>query len=194
LSARRPSVPGFVIGRNIVKGEVVETTKILFVVADLSQMWVIADVPEKDVPFLPRQDSPRAQAIEVHLDSYPGTLFHGTITYIGNVVDPSTRTLRVRLELPNPDLKLKAQMYATIRLYSEPEENVLVVPEAAVQSRREERFVFVQRDAQTFQMRPVKVGESNGEVVRILEGISEGERVVTKNAFTLKSELFGGQV
>jgi cobalt-zinc-cadmium efflux system membrane fusion protein len=100
----------------------------------------------------------------------------------------------VRLEVSNPDLKLKAEMFAMVRMYSEPEDHVLVVPESAVQTRREERFVFVRSAPHTFQVRRVEVGESNGQVFKVLRGLEEGEEVVTKNAFTLKSELFGDQV
>jgi membrane fusion protein, heavy metal efflux system len=185
---------GFVIARNIVVGEVVETTEILFVVADLSQVWVIADVPEIEVPFLPGKWSPRAKSIEVRLPSYPDTVFHGPITYVGNVIDPRTRTLRVRLELPNPEFRLKAEMYAMIRVYSEPEGDMLVVPQSAVQSRREKRFVFIQSSRATFEVRWVETGESNGEMTTIVKGLQEGDYIVTKNAFTLKSELFGDQV
>lgn len=185
---------GVVIARNLTEGEVVETTETLFIVADLSHVWVMANVPEQDVAFLPRPGTPRAQSVDVQLPSYPDAPFRGAITYIGNVVDPKTRTLPIRIELPNPQYRLKAEMYAMIRIYSEAEDNVLVVPESAVQSRREERFVFVQRAAHTFEARPVEVGESNGEVVKILKGVQEGDLVVTKSAFTLKSELFGDQV
>lgn len=185
---------GFVIARNIVVGEVVGTTETLFVIADLSHMWVIADVPENDVPFLPTKGTPRAEAVEVRLPSYPNEVFRGPITYVGNVVDPRTRTLRVRLELPNPDYRLKAEMYAMIRLYSESEEDVLAVPQAAVQSRREKQFVFFKSGRSTFEVRWVETGESNGEMTRIVSGLQEGDSIVTKNAFTLKSELFGDQV
>ena len=185
---------GFVIARNIVAGEVVETTETLFVVADLSQVWVIADVPEQDIPFLPAKGTMRAESVEVRLPSYPDTVFRGPITYVGNVVDQRTRTLRVRLELPNPEFRLKAEMYAMIRVYSEPERDMLVVPQSAVQSRREKRFVFLQRARTTFEVRWVETGESNGEMTTIVKGLQEGDYVVTKNAFTLKSELFGDQV
>jgi cobalt-zinc-cadmium efflux system membrane fusion protein len=185
---------GFVIARNIVVGEVVETTETLFVVSDLSRVWVIADVPEQDVPFLPAKGTLRAESVEVRLPSYPDVVFRGPITYVGNVVDPRTRTLRVRLELPNPDFKLKAEMYATIRLYSEPEQDVLVVPQAAVQNRQEKRFVFIQSGPATFEVRWVETGESNDEVMTIVEGLQEGDYIVTRNAFTLKSEIFGDQV
>jgi membrane fusion protein, heavy metal efflux system len=185
---------GFVIARNIVAGEVAETTETLFVVADLSQVWVIADVPEQDVPFLPAKGTLRAESVEVRLPSYPDVVFRAPITYVGNVVDPRTRTLRVRLELPNPDFKLKAEMYAMIRVYSEPEQDVLAVPQAAVQSRREKQFVFIQSSRATFEVRWVETGESNDEVTIIVQGLQEGDYIVTKNAFTLKSELFGDQV
>ena len=185
---------GFVIARNIVIGEVVDTTETLFVIADLSYMWVIADVPENDVPFLPAKGTPRAESVEVRLPSYPNDVFRGPITYVGNVVDPRTRTLRVRLELPNPNFRLKAEMYALIRIDSEPKEQALVVPQGAVQSRREKQFVFLQSGRATFEVRWVETGESNGEVTTIVKGLQEGDYIVTQNAFTLKSELFGDQV
>jgi multidrug efflux pump subunit AcrA (membrane-fusion protein) len=85
-------------------------------------------------------------------------------------------------------------MYAMIRVYSEPEGDMLVVPQAAVQTRREKRFVFIQSARATFEVRWVETGESNGEMTTIVKGLQEGDYIVTKNAFTLKSELFGDQV
>jgi cobalt-zinc-cadmium efflux system membrane fusion protein len=85
-------------------------------------------------------------------------------------------------------------MYATIRVHSLPERNVLMIPEQAVQRERDRRFVFVQRDATTFEARDVSLGETNGEVIKILDGLREGEPVVMKGAFILKSELFGDEI
>jgi cobalt-zinc-cadmium efflux system membrane fusion protein len=102
--------------------------------------------------------------------------------------------MNLRLELPNPQRKLKPEMYATIRVYSLPEPGVLIVPEAAVQRERDRRFVFVQRDAQTFEARDVKLGDGNGEVVKVLDGLQEGEPVVVKGAYVLKSELLSDQI
>ncbi|MGE0646214.1 MAG: efflux RND transporter periplasmic adaptor subunit [Nitrospira sp.] len=133
-------------------------------------------------------------SLEVRLPSYPGEVFRGPITYVGNIVDPRTRTLRVRLELPNSDYRLKAEMYAMIRLYSELEEDVLAVPPAAVQSRREKQFVFIRIARATFEVRWVETGKSNGDMTTIVKGLQEGDFIVTKNAFALKSELFGDQV
>jgi membrane fusion protein, heavy metal efflux system len=189
---------GRVIARNLTKGEVVEVTEKLFTVADLSEVWVLANIPEKDITFI-RADAGTDKAgveqlVEVLLTAYPGEVFHGKVTYVGDVLDVATRTMNLRLELPNPHRKLKPEMYATIRVHSLPEHGVLVVPEGAVQRERDRRFVFVQLDSHTFEARDVTVGESNGEVVKILDGLQEGEPVVVKGAYVLKSELLSDQI
>ena len=190
---------GRVIARNLTKGEVVEVTEKLFTISDLSEVLVMANIPEKDIPFI-RADvgssdkSGVEQLVEVLLTAYPGEVFHGKITYVGDVLDAATRTMKLRLEVPNPHRRLKPEMYATIRVHSLPEPNVLMVPEVAVQRERERRFVFVQRDARTFEARDVILGESNGAVVKVLDGLREGEPVVVKGAFVLKSELLSDQI
>ena len=189
---------GRVIARNLTKGEVVEVTEKLFTVADLSEVWVLANIPEKDITFI-RADagtdkSGVEQLVEVLLTAYPGEVFYGKVTYVGDVLDVATRTMNLRLELPNPHRKLKPEMYATIRVHSLPEQGVLMVPEGAVQRERDRRFVFVQRDAHTFEARDVTLGESNGEMVKILDGIQEGEPIVVKGAYVLKSELLSDQI
>jgi cobalt-zinc-cadmium efflux system membrane fusion protein len=185
---------GRVIVRNLTKGEVVETTEKLFVVADLSVVWVLANIPEKDIPFIKQDAAAEGQIVEVLVNAYPDEVFRGKITYVGDVLDIATRTMNLRLELPNDHKKLKPEMFATIRVYSEPEPNVLMVPERAVQRDRDRRFVFVQREPNTFETRDVRLGQSNGQDVKILDGLVEGESIVTNGAFILKSEKFGEQI
>jgi cobalt-zinc-cadmium efflux system membrane fusion protein len=189
---------GRVIARNLTKGEVVEVTEKLFTVADLSEVWVLANIPEKDITFIradaATEKSGVEQLVEVLVTAYPGEVFYGKVTYVGDVLDVATRTMNLRLELPNPHRKLKPEMYATIRVHSLPEHNVLMVPEAAVQRERDRRFVFVQRDSQTFEARDVTLAESNGEVVKVLDGLQEGEPIVVKGAYVLKSELLSDQI
>ncbi len=185
---------GRVISRNLTKGEVVETTEKLFAVADLSEVWVLGNIPEKDIPFIHQEGGGPGQKIEILLNAYPNEVFHGKITYVGDVLEARTRTMNLRIEMSNPDRKLKPEMYATIRVYSEPEKNVLAVPEQAVQRERDRKFVFVQRNEDTFEVRDVTLGESNGEVVKVIDGLREGEKVVTAGAFVLKSELLGEQL
>lgn len=183
---------GRVILRNVTKGEVVEVTHRLFTIADLSTVWALADIPEKDIPFIQKAERTEGrQIVEVRLNAYPDEVFHGTVTYVGDVLDVATRTMNLRLELPNPDLKLKPEMYATVRVYSRPTTGALTVPDNAIQRDRERRFVFVSRDSRTFEARDVKLGDSNGNQVTIVEGLHEGEQVVTNGGFILKSELTG---
>lgn len=180
---------GRIIGRNLTRGEVVETTEKLFVIADLSEVWVQANIPEKDIPFVHSIHASGGNQVEVRINAYPKEVFKGTITYVGDILDPVTRTMQLRLELPNSDGRLKPEMFATIRLYSEAQPDRLAVPEAALQRDQGRTFVFVRRTANEYELREVHVGESNGTVAAILGGLNEGEPVVTHGAFVLKSEL-----
>jgi len=180
---------GRIIGRKLTRGEVVETTENLFVIADLSEVWVQANIPEKDIPFVHSIHASGGRQVEVRINAYPKEVFKGTITYVGDVLDPVTRTMQLRIELPNQDGRLKPEMFATIRLFSEAQPDRLAVPEAALQRDQGRVFVFVQRSANEYELREVHVGESNGIVTSILSGLSEGEPVVTHGAFILKSEL-----
>ena len=180
---------GRVIVRDLTKGELVETTHKLFVVADLSTVWVVANVSEKDVSYMHHASVVPNQPVEVFVTAYPDDVFQGTVAYVGDVLDTTTRTMQVRLTLENHTGRLKPEMFATIRVLSESGSNVLVVPEAAVQHDRDRSFVFVQNEPGVFEARTIKVGEKNGTFAEVLEGVQEGEAVVKEGAFTLKSEL-----
>jgi cobalt-zinc-cadmium efflux system membrane fusion protein len=179
----RAPFAGRVIMRNITRGEVVETTQKLFTVADLSDVWVLGSVPEKDVHFVHHD-----QSVEVRVAAYPQEVFPGKITYIGDVLDPTTRTMRLRVTVPNPQRRLKPEMFAMVRVYAAPKADVLMVPVAAVQRGPSGAMIFVRRDTREFEARMVKLGEESGEVVTVLDGLREGEQVVTKGAFVLKSQ------
>lgn len=185
---------GRIIGRNLTRGEVVETTEKLYVVADLSEVWVQANIPEKDIPFVHSIHASGGTQAEVRINAYPREIFRGTITYVGDVLDPATRTMQLRLELPNPDGRLKPEMFATIRLHSESQPDRLAVPDAALQREQDRTFVFVRRSPDEYEVRDVQIGESNGTITTILGGLSEGDPVVTHGAFVLKSELLKKQV
>ncbi|MEK6586071.1 MAG: efflux RND transporter periplasmic adaptor subunit [Nitrospirota bacterium] len=180
---------GRIIVRKLTRGEVVETTDNLFVIADLSEVWVQANIPEKDIPFAHSIHASGDRQVEVRINAYPKEVFRGTITYVADVLDPVTRTMQLRIELPNQDGRLKPEMFATIRLFSEAQPEQLAVPEAALQRDQGRTFVFVQRSPNEYELREVHVGESNGTVTAILGGLNEGEPVVTHGAFVLKSEL-----
>jgi len=180
---------GRVIARNLTKGEVVETTRKLFAVADLSTLWVVGNVSEKDISYVQRATAVPNQPVEVHVAAYPDEVFQGIVSYVGDVLDTATRTMQVRLTLANPTGRLKPEMFVTIRVSSEPAPDVLVVPEAAVQHDRNRSFVFVQQETGVFEARTIRLGDRNGTFAEVLEGVREGETVVREGAFILKSEL-----
>ena len=185
---------GRIIGRKLTRGEVVETTENLFVIADLSEVWVLANIPEKDIPFVHSVHASGGTQVDVRINAYPKEVFKGTITYVADVLDPITRTMQLRIELPNKDGRLKPEMFSSIRLFSESQPDRLAVPEAALQRDQGRTFVFVQRGANEYEMREVHIGESNGTLTSILGGLNEGEPVVTHGAFVLKSELLKNPV
>lgn len=185
---------GRVIARNITRGEVVETSQKLFVVADLSTVWVVGNVSEKDISYVHGATGIPNQPIEVEVAAYPGESFQGIISYVGDVLDPATRTMQVRLKVANSAGRLKPEMFAKIRISSEPAPDVLIVPETAVQQDRDRSFVFVQQEAGVFEARTVRLGNRNGVFAEVLDGIREGETVVTEGAFILKSELLKPEV
>lgn len=136
----RAPFDGRIIMRNITRGEVVETHQKFFTVANLTDVWVVGNVPEKDVRFI-RKD----QKVDVVLAAYPHAIFSGTITYVGDTLDPATRTMRLRVTVPNPDRLLKPEMFAAIRVYAASSPDELSLPIEAVQSGPAGPMVFVQR-------------------------------------------------
>ncbi|HMS86220.1 MAG TPA: efflux RND transporter periplasmic adaptor subunit [Nitrospira sp.] len=180
----RAPFDGRVITRNITRGEVVETDQTLFTVVNLTDVWVIGKVPEKDIRFI-RKD----QSVNVVLAAYPYAIFKGTITYVGDMLDPSTRTMRLRITMPNPERLLKPEMFTIVSVYVASSGDALSVPLAAVQDGPVGKMVFVQGETGTFEARTVTLGNEEGDVVRVLEGVKTGEQVVTKGSFALKSEM-----
>jgi cobalt-zinc-cadmium efflux system membrane fusion protein len=179
---------GRVIARNVTKGEVIETDDMLFQVADLSIVWVIVNVPEKDIAYVQRSAGQNRTA-DITVSAYPHEMFQGRMTRIGEALDPVTRTLRVRIETPNVQQRLKPEMFAIVRIESDQDPGALAVPASAVQQDRGESIVFVQLDDRQFQRRPVRLGEESHAMFKVLEGLREHERVVTHGAFVLKTEL-----
>lgn len=166
----------------------VETNHKLFTVANLTNVWVVANVPEKDIPFLQRS-AYRDRSVEILLSAYPHEVFRGKITYVGDMLDPATRTMQIRVEVPNPEGRLKPEMFASVRVFSDPEPNALTIPSTAVLQHKGETVVFVQLDPQQFERRAVKLDSESGDLFKVRDGLREGDPVVVSGAFVLKSEL-----
>ncbi len=182
--AIRAPFAGRVIMRNITRGEVVETSRNCFTIADLSDVWVVANVPEKDVRFIRPKDR-----VHVMVPAYPHGLFSGAVTYISDVLDPSTRTMRVRVTVLNPDRTLKPEMFAMVRVFASPQPEALAVPLMAVQQDGTGKLLFVRQPDHRFESRRVLLGDELDGKTIVLEGLHEGEEVVVKGAFAIKSEF-----
>jgi cobalt-zinc-cadmium efflux system membrane fusion protein len=182
-------ITGRVIMRNLTRGEIVEMAQKIFTVADLSDVWVVGKVPEKDMQFIHRD-----QSVEIRATAYPGRVFPGTITHVSDVLDPATRTIRLRVTVPNPKKLLKPEMFAMVRVYAEPEPEVAMVPVSAVQRSGESSYVFVQLEEGRFEKRPVVLGPETDQVVAVLDGLREGDLIVTAGTFVLRSEFEKSQI
>ncbi|MGE0825889.1 MAG: efflux RND transporter periplasmic adaptor subunit [Candidatus Binatia bacterium] len=173
---------GIVIEKMAVKGMRAEPGMKLYRIADLSTVWLLADIYEYEVPLVRE-----GQQVTVSLSYYPGETFHGKITYIYPYLDTQTRTNKVRLEFANPQGKLKPGMYANseIEIHLGP---TLTVPESAVLQSGLRQLVFVEQDQGVFAPREVKLGVKAGSQFAVLAGLVAGERVVTSGNFLLDSE------
>jgi RND family efflux transporter MFP subunit len=180
--AFRSPVTGFVTEKRAVQGLHVMPGESLYRIADLSIVWVDADIYERELPLL-RRGAPAT----VTLDAYPGARFQGRVIYIYPFVDEKTRTVKARFELSNRDGRLKPGMYANVVL-SSPAQSGLVVPLDAVLDSGTEQVLFVAKGDGHFEPRHVQVGQRLGDTVEIREGVKEGEQVATGATFFLDSE------
>jgi membrane fusion protein, heavy metal efflux system len=188
-SVIRAPFAGVVIKAQIAPGDMFDTDRELFSIADLSRVWVQAEVYEKDLGRIQV-----GQSAFVTVDTYPGEQFKGQVTYLGDILDPQTRTARVRCEVPNPEVRLKLDMFASIALPTHFSQRGLVVPAAAIQELEGKDVVFVRKSDTGFEIRPVTKGKILNELVEIQAGIREGEQIVSQGAFHLKSIALSGEI
>ena len=177
---------GVVTEAHVSPGQTIESTSELFMIANLSEVWVQAEVFEKDLGRI-RLGQPAA----ISVDTYPGERFRGRVTYISDILDHHTRTAKVRCEVANRDLRLKLDMFATVLLPTTFSRRTLAVPVGALQQLDGKDVIFVKADTTRFEARAVKIGRSVDGLVEISSGLREGEVVVVEGAFHLKSILAG---
>jgi Cu(I)/Ag(I) efflux system membrane fusion protein len=176
-------VSGIVTRKLVVPQQYVMAGETLFEVADLSTVWVEADVYEHDLPRIAI-----GQRVSVSSPALPGYELPGRVSFIQPVVTGETRTTRVRIELPNRNLQLKPDMYVTVKLFSGTARPALMLPASAVIDRGMQQFVWVEVSPGTFAPRQVKVGTRTADRVEIVSGLAGGESVVVEGAFLIDSE------
>ena len=175
-------ISGYVLEMNLREGMYVTPDLELYTLADLSKIWVLADFYEYEIP-----EVKLGQQASISLAYFPGKTFRGKVTYIYPVLDPKTRTVKVRFEFPNPQWKLKPGMFANVEL-TIPLGKRLVVPNSAVLDSGTEQRIFVTQGNGMFEPRTVQVGVRTQQWYEILKGVKAGETVVSSANFLLDSE------
>jgi Cu(I)/Ag(I) efflux system membrane fusion protein len=179
---------GIVIEKLVLQGQYVKEGDPLFNIADLSSVWTELEVYENDFPFIKT-----GQRVEIISQSYPDKTFNGRVSYIYPFLDPKTRTVRVRVEIPNPGLRLKPDMYvnASVKI---PLGNVLAVPVTAVLDTGKRKVVWMETKPGMFVPRDVQTGVRVGDYLQILSGLLRGDKIAATGGYLIDSEaqLRGG--
>ena len=191
LIAVTSPINGSVIERTATQGEVVSPEKPLFTVADLSKLWVIIDIYEKDLSRIKS-----GTAVKVSTTAYAEKSFRGFISYLGEVMDEKTRTVKARVEVENANRLLKPGMFATVTIDAKgvQAEKAIMIPEEAVFLDGTKNYVFIQTAPEKFEMREITAGRTLGKRLEVIRGLKQGEPVAVKGAFILKSELKKGEL
>jgi Cu(I)/Ag(I) efflux system membrane fusion protein len=174
---------GVVLERNAVDGMRANPGDTLFRIADHSVVWALVDVAERDLALVAE-----GQSVTIRVRSYPGRTFGGKVALVYPHMNPATRTVRVRIELPNSDLLLRPDMYADAEINAGGDTPVLVVPDSAVIDSGDRQIVIVDKSDGRFEPRPVKLGRRGAGYTEIREGLQENEAVVTSANFLIDAE------
>jgi membrane fusion protein, heavy metal efflux system len=181
---------GIVVERMVTPGQSVggDANQVLFTVADLDMLQVVADVYERDLALVKE-----GQFAKVKVEAYPDVDFPATVAAVGDVVDPASRTIKLRAWVNNPDHRLKPEMFARLHIQVGDSTRILVVPKEAVLESDGKQFVFVVEEANRYIKREVKVANFTPDQMRVLDGLTPGQRIVTKGAVLIKGqEVKGG--
>ncbi len=182
-------ISGTVIDRKITLGTVVETGSEIFTVSDLATVWMLASVNETEIAGL-RVGS----AAQITTQAYPDRVFTGRVTRLGTQLDPQTRTLQVRIVLPNNGLKLRPAMFASAQIEEGQTRKAIFVPEEAIQNINGGSMVFLRKNNEMFSAQPVQVARRvNGEA-EISTGLHPGDAIAVQGSFVIKSELLKSQI
>lgn len=178
----RAQFGGTVTEKLAVAGAYVMAGEKLFGVTDLSTVWLYADVYERDIASVAV-----GQEVAVTTPAYPGQTFSGMISFISPIIDDATRTTKVRVELSNPDGKLKPNMFATAAIKA-PLSETVVIPASSLLDTGTRKVVFVAQDESTFVKRDIVTGQESNGLIQVLSGLNPGDTVVTQAAFLIDSQ------
>ena len=174
---------GVVLEKTAVQGMRFMPGEALYRIADLSSVWVVADIFEQDLGLVHP-----GQKVKVTVNAYPGKGFAGQVDFIYPVMNPQTRTARVHIDLPNPNGLLKPAMYASVELAAGQGAPAVTVPTSAVINSGTRQLVLIDKGEGRYEPRPVKLGVQGDDYVQVLEGVKVGEPVVVSAHFLIDAE------
>ena len=178
----RAAGSGYIIAKNVTPGSSIDPSKDAFVIGDLKRLWMIASINEANVSKLTM-----GERATVTVNGFPAEHFTGRVINLGEEFDPVTRVMKVRIQLENSSIKLRPEMLATAQIELPGSKPVLSIPAEAIQQINEQDVVFVQKSADRFEVRPVRVGETINGRVPVLDGLMPAESFVSRGSFILKS-------
>jgi len=180
-------IDGIVVERNATVGASVGTDANLFKIIDLSRVWIDADVFEKDLPRVRP-----GQEVKLKVTAFPESTFSGKVILINSVVDPETRTVKVRTEVANPDGRLKPDMFANVQIVTDVNRAAISIPQSAVLNDEGKTVVFV-AEGDGYKKRQVQAGIQNNGRVEVVDGLTAGDKVVVKGNYLLLEQSKAGQ-
>ena len=180
-------IDGIVVERNATVGASVGTDANVFKIIDLSHVWIDADVFEKDLPRVRT-----GQDVKLTVTAFPQSTFSGKVILINSVVDPDTRTVKVRTEVANPDGRLKPDMFANVQIITEVNRAAISIPQSAVLNDEGKSIVFV-AEGDRYDKRQVQPGIQNNDRVEIVDGLKAGDKVVVKGNYLLLQKSKPGE-
>jgi RND family efflux transporter MFP subunit len=190
------SMSGVVTKRNIAEGQYVKEGDVLYTVTDLSTVWVQADIFETDIPVIRT-----GQSVKITAPALGGSSVRGAISFLQPAVDPQTRTIPVRIQVPNPEMRLRPGMFVQVSLEAPVGSNVVAVPRSAVLETGQDKVVYVAKGNGVFEKRSIEASTAGDEYYAVSKGVEPGERVVTHGNFLIDSQtrltgnitgMFGG--
>lgn len=190
------TVSGVVTERRVTQGQYVNGGEVLFTVTDLSTIWVKADLYQPDLPSVRT-----GQPVEITSDSLPGTTLHGKVGFLDTSINPQTRTASARIQVPNPSMRLRPGMFVQAKFAAPVGHDVLAIPRSAVLDTGMRKIVYVANNNGEFEGRQVQLGPAGTDYYPVLDGLKEGEHIVSQGSFLIDSQtritggmtgMFGG--
>jgi len=179
-------ISGFVITKSVIKNEQLrsDNPEPLFSIAEMNEVWAVANVNESDIAKIDM-----GYKVIVNTLAFPGVNYHGKIDKIYNVIDPETKSMKIRIQLPNTDLKLKPEMSCTVDIHYSENKKMITIPSSAVVFDKSKYWVMVFKDKHNIETRKVEVYRQLGDVTYVESGLSEGETIISKNGLLIYDAL-----